>query len=199
MVEDKKPRKLSELSDAEVLNERYTCSACLRGRHHECHVIKKKHSFTERKVLSETQCQCKRRGHRVGKGTCSEYTHSDSWQSHRCSKPAKGTWKIHEGHPREYEVELCGIHLAARRRRKATDEKHAAEFKAMREQWDREDAEARRADEVAPKLIAALNRHDIVRADKLVKAGRHGITVPAEIADRIADLLFEWADLVGES
>jgi formiminotetrahydrofolate cyclodeaminase len=69
----------------------------------------------------------------------------------------------------------------------------------MREQWDREDAEARRADEVAPKLIAALNRHDIVRADKLVKAGRHGITVPAEIADRIADLLFEWADLVGES
>ena len=72
--------------------------------------------------------------------TCGAFVHSGYMSPEKCGKPAKGT--LRDGTP------ACGVHLAGERRRIATDERHAAEWKAAAERKARREG-------LAALLIAA--------------------------------------------
>lgn len=75
-------------------------------------------------------CQCEAADHIGEPGTCSVYTTN---YNDRCGRPAKGIVPRGNRYETTYEVEACGLHLAAFKRKKANDAKWKAQNEARRE------------------------------------------------------------------
>jgi len=77
-------------------------------------------------------CQCEAADHVGEPGTCSIYTTN---YNTRCGKPAKGVIPRYRGQFERtpHEVEACGLHLGAHKRKQNNDAKWEAQRKARRE------------------------------------------------------------------
>lgn len=82
--------------------------------------------------IPKPPCECEAADHIGEPGTCSVYTTN---YNTRCGKPAKGVISKYreqfEGAP--HEVEACGLHRAAHKRKKDNDAKWKAQAKARSE------------------------------------------------------------------
>lgn len=110
----------------DALREASSCLPCLRGAHHLCRHFPNGGRYTGGD--RSEPCLCEQGGHVATDGTCCQ-TILDNWSSRRCGKPAKGsipttsTWGYEGGKSDGgHEAPVCGVHLAAYRKRRANDE-----------------------------------------------------------------------------
>lgn len=148
----------------ELLASSRSCSRCQRGAHHKClqhpaadgahwydefdedgnpilddkgyqkRRLYKRDPLTKEEIPREP-CECMVLDHIGEPGTCSQF----GTEYHvRCGRPAKGTITLNRYGGGKYEIEVCGIHLAAQKRKDKTNEEYRAQAEAMRERALRE-------------------------------------------------------------
>lgn len=144
-----------------LLSERRSCLPCGHGAHSQCRHhpnadgsswIEDPKTGEKRLVLYEGEtyggkgkgaeiprppCACEVGSHVGEPGTCNNWKMTDSGGYFRCGKPAKGTIPVQSFGGKE-NVEVCGIHLYADRKKRANDVKWRAERDAKSKRQDTE-------------------------------------------------------------
>lgn len=181
------------MSIVRELDRTRACFPCMHGDHNACRHHPEGQRFSAAGSEKGKPCDCEASGHTLGAGTCASWISGDRGDGRRCDKPSKGIWseersRFASGKGETYAVELCGVHLAARRKRKANDEARAVQWEAdsLARQHRKESVE--RCNETIEKirpLLAELGVHPatVVIGEAFDDTDRVGVLIPAELAE----------------
>lgn len=175
-----------------------SCLPCQRGEHNNCRHAQDGRQFTSMHPLGTCYCEHKNHDLPHWKGTCSAWVSGDWGGGHRCGKKAKGTLVQAQDFGnslrdrKTVEIEVCGIHLAARRRREANDAKRAEERRVENEARDADGRAKAAAEDHAAILRGKGFKVAVVkdRETKLWMVGFQGETAVA-LVDRFEGAMRE--------
>ena len=183
------------------INEETSCLPCVRGEHEGCRHYPQGGRFSSPGSEKGKLCACEKSGHVLGAGTCAANVVGD-WDSHRCGKPTKGVWQERNGFVSRggtHEIEVCGVHLGARRRVKNNDDARREKYATDAAERDRLRATEQACEEALERLrpiLAGMGVHpDTLTVGR--SGERRGILLPAETAEMLVGMAAELDELIG--
>lgn len=179
------------------VSEGTSCLPCVQGAHLQCRHFPNGERYTRGDPTQP--CACEQSGHTITLDSCSATRGSDAWHSYRCGKPVKGevpstyTWRFGARQEEVEMVPVCGVHLAAYRRRKTNDEARAVRYAEERADRERAAQLQRALSETAERLRPLLEGLGI-RPESLVVHAT-GLLLPGEAMESLVARAVEGEEL----